>query len=136
MPVTVTTKELVDAATSGALARYFALEKPVTVAWKNRKQVETCEREFKRCNELRTRDLQEARAPRREDQHLPLRGRGPGRRRPGRVRRRARPAMEADGRHPRGAGSRVVPEGTTRRARRRPARALPDRLRVASDSER
>lgn len=53
MPVTVTTKELVDAATSGALARYFALEKPVTVAWKNRKQVETCEREFKRCNELR-----------------------------------------------------------------------------------
>lgn len=53
MPVTLTVKQLVDAAASGALARYFSIEKPVTVSWKNRKQVAACEEEHKRCDALR-----------------------------------------------------------------------------------
>jgi hypothetical protein len=52
--IKITVKQLIDAGTMGALSRYFALEKPITVSWKNRKQVAACEEEInKHYNERR-----------------------------------------------------------------------------------
>ena len=45
--IKITVKQLVEAATSGALGRYLALEKPVSVSWKNRKQIPACNEEVK-----------------------------------------------------------------------------------------
>ena len=47
MPITITVKQLALATQSGALARFFALDRPLQVAWKNRKQVTVCETEHK-----------------------------------------------------------------------------------------
>ena len=47
MPITITVKNLALAAQSGALARFFALDRPVQVAWKNRKQVSSTTEELK-----------------------------------------------------------------------------------------
>jgi len=47
MPITITVKQLALVIQSGALARFFALDRPLQVAWKNRKQVSTCEAEYK-----------------------------------------------------------------------------------------
>jgi len=44
--IKITVKQLLDVATSGALARYFTLEKPIKVSWKNRQQVAVCEEEI------------------------------------------------------------------------------------------
>jgi endonuclease V-like protein UPF0215 family len=43
MAIKITLKRLIDAGTTGALTRYFALDKPVAVAWKNRAQLAACE---------------------------------------------------------------------------------------------
>jgi hypothetical protein len=43
----LTVRQLVDASNSGALRRYLTLEKPMTVAWKNRKQISACDEELK-----------------------------------------------------------------------------------------
>jgi hypothetical protein len=51
--IKLTVKQLIDAASSGALGRYFTLEKPVAVTWKNRKQVEACNAELKAYDEKR-----------------------------------------------------------------------------------
>jgi hypothetical protein len=53
MSIKITVKQLIDAATSGALGRYFALEKPIAATWKNRKQVEACNTELKAYDEKR-----------------------------------------------------------------------------------
>jgi len=45
--IKITVKQLIEVANSGALRRYLALEKPVSVAWKNRKQVVACDEEIK-----------------------------------------------------------------------------------------
>jgi hypothetical protein len=45
--IKITVKQLIEASTSGALGRYLALEKPMTIAWKNRKQVSACNEEMK-----------------------------------------------------------------------------------------
>jgi hypothetical protein len=47
MPITITVKQLALAVQSGALARFFAIDRPLQVAWKNRKQVSACETEYK-----------------------------------------------------------------------------------------
>ena len=47
MPITITLKQLALAVQSGALSRYFALDRPLQVAWKNRKQVSASETEYK-----------------------------------------------------------------------------------------
>ena len=47
MPITITVKQFVLAFESGALARFFAIDRPLQVAWKNRKQVSACEAEYK-----------------------------------------------------------------------------------------
>ena len=51
MSITITVKKLVAASQSGALARYFDLDRPIQVAWKNRKQFATCTEELKLYNE-------------------------------------------------------------------------------------
>lgn len=54
--IKLTVKQLLDAAgngANGALNRYFTLEKPVAVAWKNRKQLEACNAEIKLFHERR-----------------------------------------------------------------------------------
>ena len=43
----LTVRQLVDASNSGALRRYLNLEKPMTIAWKNRKQIAACDEELK-----------------------------------------------------------------------------------------
>jgi hypothetical protein len=43
----LTVRQLVEASNSGALDRYLRLEKPMTVAWKNRNQVAACDKELK-----------------------------------------------------------------------------------------
>lgn len=51
--IKITVKKLVEAAESQALARYFSLEKPISIAWKNRKQVSACNEELKLYHERR-----------------------------------------------------------------------------------
>ena len=51
MSITITVKNLTLAAQSGALARFFALDRPIQVAWKNRKQVSSTTEELKLYNE-------------------------------------------------------------------------------------
>lgn len=55
--IKITIKQLLDAGTSGALSRYFALDKPITVSWKNRKQVAACEEEINKHYNDRRLDL-------------------------------------------------------------------------------
>lgn len=45
MSIKITLRQLINAGSSGALSRYFSLEKPVSVSWKNRKQAAVCEEE-------------------------------------------------------------------------------------------
>ena len=45
--IQITVKQLAIASQSGALARFFALDRPIQVAWKNRKQVTACTEELK-----------------------------------------------------------------------------------------
>ena len=47
MPITISLKQLALVTQSGALDRFFALDRPLQVAWKNRKQVSTCATEYK-----------------------------------------------------------------------------------------
>lgn len=55
--IKLTVKQLVDAATGNqagsALSRFFALEKPVAVAWRNRSQIKACTEEMKLYEERR-----------------------------------------------------------------------------------
>jgi heterodisulfide reductase subunit B len=60
--IKLTVKQLVDAATSrvtdpyqtgSVLSRFFALEKPVAVAWRNRGQIKACTEEMKLYEERR-----------------------------------------------------------------------------------
>ena len=55
--IKLTVKQLVDAATGNqngsALSRFFALEKPVAVAWRNRGQIKACTEEMKLYEERR-----------------------------------------------------------------------------------
>ena len=43
----LTVRQLVDASNAGALGRYLHLEKPMTISWKNRKQIAACDEELK-----------------------------------------------------------------------------------------
>jgi len=49
--IKITVKQLAAAAQSGALARFFALDRPVQTAWKNRKQGTVVDEELKLYNE-------------------------------------------------------------------------------------
>ena len=55
--IKLTVKQLVDAATGNqsgsALSRFFALDKPVSVAWRNRGQIKACTEEMKLYEERR-----------------------------------------------------------------------------------
>lgn len=51
--IKITVKQLTEAAMNGALNRFFTLEKPVAVAWANRKQMDACNEELKLANERR-----------------------------------------------------------------------------------
>lgn len=44
--IKLTVKQLVEASTSGALRRYLSIKKPIELAWKNRKQIATCDEEL------------------------------------------------------------------------------------------
>ena len=54
----LTVRQLIDVSNSGALRRYLALEKPMTIAWKNRSQIAACDKELKLFQE-KQRDLAE-----------------------------------------------------------------------------
>jgi hypothetical protein len=51
--ISITVKNLLDAASSGALNHFFAIDKPVAVAWKNRRQIAACNEELKLYEERR-----------------------------------------------------------------------------------
>jgi hypothetical protein len=44
--IQITVKKLVIANESGALTRFFALDRPIQMAWKNRKQLAACNEEL------------------------------------------------------------------------------------------
>lgn len=51
--IKITLKNLLDVAHSGALNRFLSIDKPVAVAWKNRRQATACNEEMKLYEERR-----------------------------------------------------------------------------------